>query len=519
MTWLRTLLLGLAALLGVADAAAHATLLSTAPADGAPLWVAPAEIVLRFDEPVAPLAMQLVDDAGASLALAGGPRAEGSTVRIPMPAMRRGAFIFSYRVASADAHPVGGAIAFTVGDGATAFPRAVAPAFATSTPSATIIFARALRDLLVLVAGGAALFAVCVGAFPFQRAVLCMAGAGAVAMSAIELGVQGAALLGPRAAWDAAFRAAAGTTAGLSSAGIFAGAVAIVLGGWMAQPRLRAALLCVGGIMAPASLALTGHAASATPAWLSTTAVAAHALVAAFWVGSLVTLRLTMRSEPSDLVPVLRRFSLIAMPAVGVLLAAGTAFAAMQIDSIRDLAESRYGNLVLLKAALLIALLAVAAANRFVITPRLARGEVTGRMALARAVSVELALVVIVVAVTAVLSRTSPRDDLRITAQLTGSDLYHGRVTVFPSRAGRNSIVVDLRDRENRPLDPDETRLRLANPRTGIEPIERPMVREGAGRFRHEGSELAFPGTWSLAVEGRVGEFDRFKLQARIEIR
>ena len=53
-------------------------------------------------------------------------------------------------------------------------PEAAAPVAAAARPDATSIVLRALRDMALLVAAGAALFAVCVALFPGQRQVLAM---------------------------------------------------------------------------------------------------------------------------------------------------------------------------------------------------------------------------------------------------------------------------------------------------------------------------------------------------------
>jgi len=174
---------------------------------------------------------------------------------------------------------------------------------------------------------------------------------------------------------------------------------------------------------------------------------------------------------------------------------------------------------VVTKAALLVVLLVIAACNRFMLTPRLERGDAQARGWLRRTITSELALITLVVAVTSVLSRTPPHMHAAITRELTGAAAYRGNVTVSPARAGRNLVVVTLRDRNGDPVEADEARLVLAHTRSGIEPIERPLVPGGAGTFRHEGAELSFPGTWALSVEGRVGDFETFRLQTDIEIR
>jgi copper transport protein len=108
-------LLALLALFGASEACAHAALIATIPADGAALEAAPAEIILRFNEPVTPLVVRLRAASGSIVALPA-PAAHGEEIRIPAPAeMRDGAFVLSFRVTSLDSHPVSGSIQFSIG--------------------------------------------------------------------------------------------------------------------------------------------------------------------------------------------------------------------------------------------------------------------------------------------------------------------------------------------------------------------------------------------------------------------
>ena len=122
-----TLLLTLATLvatgalvLAAGPAAAHAVLESTTPADGDQLDAAPERIELRFTESVS-----IPDDGVVVYAASGDPLDTGepshpdgqnSDVAVDTPGLEDGAYVVSYRVISADSHPVSGAFTFTVGD-------------------------------------------------------------------------------------------------------------------------------------------------------------------------------------------------------------------------------------------------------------------------------------------------------------------------------------------------------------------------------------------------------------------
>ena len=131
--------------LGAGEAWAHAALVETTPADGARLEAPPAEVVLRFNEPVTTMAMRLLDASGAPAALRTAPTAQGNEVRITVPSdLRAGQYLLSFRVTSLDSHPVGGSVAFSIGTETSApGPRVAAPG--ESTPEWPRVATRALH--------------------------------------------------------------------------------------------------------------------------------------------------------------------------------------------------------------------------------------------------------------------------------------------------------------------------------------------------------------------------------------
>ena len=288
MNFLRALFAALAFTLGAGEAGAHASLVSAAPQDGALLTAPPDEVVLRFDGAVSATAIGLVDDTGASVPLPAAARTEGATVRVALPPqMREGTYLFSYRVTSADSHPIGGSIAFSIG-------RMSSPVRAegggVAAQGGWRIAVRAGRDAALLIAAGCALFLLVVAPFPGERRVLVLAGSAAAGFSMLGVGLQGAALTGSEELlalepWRVALR----TSYGSSAIAGAAASLAIALGGVAARGALRTALLAIGALAAAASVPLTGHAA-ASPAVLARFSVGAHALAAAFWAGSLIAL-------------------------------------------------------------------------------------------------------------------------------------------------------------------------------------------------------------------------------------
>src|SRR5262245_22738229 len=95
-------------------ALAHASLVRSEPADGAIVTEPPAMLRLTFNEPVTPLVMRIVMPDGTSAT----PQAvaENAVVVVTPSPLRRGTHVLSWRVISADGHPVGGSLIFSVGE-------------------------------------------------------------------------------------------------------------------------------------------------------------------------------------------------------------------------------------------------------------------------------------------------------------------------------------------------------------------------------------------------------------------
>jgi copper transport protein len=158
-----------------------------------------------------------------------------------------------------------------------------------------------------------------------------------------------------------------------------------------------------------ASFGLTGHAASAEPRWLTAPALGFHALAVAFWLGSFLPLRWSLELAPRDAATVLRRFSAVATAVVAGLILAGAALAWVQLDGdVGALWRTAYGWRLLAKLALVAGLLALAAVNRFLLTPGVVDGGRGARSTLRFSLAADLALGLGVLAVTATFPFSPP---------------------------------------------------------------------------------------------------------------
>ncbi len=175
------------------------------------------------------------------------------------------------------------------------------------------------------------------------------------------------------------------------------------------------------GAVAAAAMAWAGHAAAAEPLGLvAALADACHLVAAGLWLGALLPLALLLRAASREsgadarpyAVLAVRRFSTLALMAMLAIVATGLGNAWVEVGSVPALVGTRYGRLLLVKIALLGPILGLAAANRRRLLPALSGdGATVGRPAMARLsrfIVWELALALLILAVTAMLSLTVP---------------------------------------------------------------------------------------------------------------
>lgn len=139
-----------------APAAAHATLASSTPADGAMLDVVPDVVELVFTENVGkPAALVVLDASGAEVP-SGELEVLDDTMHLPLLASdAAGTFTISYQVTSADGHPIAGTLTFTVhdmnGNGASStgpVPRPTVSDPTDAEPAIVLVLAAALAGAL-----------------------------------------------------------------------------------------------------------------------------------------------------------------------------------------------------------------------------------------------------------------------------------------------------------------------------------------------------------------------------------
>ena len=145
------LVVGLLCLLSASMAQAHAEFRGSVPGQDSLLDELPAEISLKFSEQVGVLTMTWRLPDGKEVAAVGEAGATTLTVQ-PPPDAGRGTYVLQWRVASADGHPVTGALVFSVGEVTGSAPQGIEGG---STTWATVALRAAMVVALVLSVGAA----------------------------------------------------------------------------------------------------------------------------------------------------------------------------------------------------------------------------------------------------------------------------------------------------------------------------------------------------------------------------
>ena len=180
----------------------------------------------------------------------------------------------------------------------------------------------------------------------------------------------------------------------------FTGLGTLTLALWRAHP----ALALPASLVALGSFLVSGHTLFDEHRLILLPLLAVHVSVAAFWFGSIASLRrLAASAGIPALLRVLQEFSRRAAWLVALLALAGLLLALTLLPDVAALRRP-YGLLLCGKIALFAVLLALAGVNRLRLMPALARGESTALARLRRTLNAEYLLLALVLIVTATMT-------------------------------------------------------------------------------------------------------------------
>ncbi|PZG14740.1 copper resistance protein CopC [Micromonospora craterilacus] len=528
-----------AALVPAGPAAAHAVVVATTPLRDEVLGYAPREVLVTFSEPIAavPGRVQVLAPDGKRINV-GAPEVRDRTMRMALRASDRplGTYLVSYRVISADSHPVAGSFTFAAG-APSATPPLPAAAESESPAGALVPVARFVGYLGLLLAVGPPLLAATM--WPRRRSrrgatVAALVGLGLVAAATLGTWVgQAAQVVGAPVGQlsPADLRAVADSDIGvvltvrLALVGLAAALLPAVTRGTAGRPRTGA--LVAVGVAGLVTWPVAGHPVASPVPPVSIVLTTVHIAGVTVWLGGLLALTMFLLRGTHErvLARILPAWSRAATLAVAWLVTAGVIQAAIELGRPSALLGSTYGRLLCAKAALLGGILAVAAWQRRLIRRQVAAGQ---PRRVARAAGVELAVTAVVLALTAVLVQTPPGRTAGTTAagatregvaQSLTTDLFTLQFDVYPAAAGTaNSLHAYVYTPEAKELPVAEWTITAALPEAGIEPI---TVEVFALEPHHGSAEIHFPvaGDWTLRITARTSEIDRSTATTTVTIR
>jgi copper transport protein len=565
--WAAALLAGLclAFLVPAAPASAHAALVSTTPEQGSVIGSSPTKVSLTFNEPVRviPGKTQVIAPDGKRLNT-GDPVATGGTLTLDVRVADHplGTYLVSYRIISADGHPLSGGFMFSVGA-----PSQTAPSALEDDPSVGVLLAVAKYAGYVglTLAVGPLLFLAVL--WPRRSSTR-----GPMRLVWIGLGLVGASTVGsfwlqaPYTSGAGPFDVSVGELrdVALSSFGLWSGARLAVLVAVVAllrvRPpvrapypvRLRARVLVGAGgppVEAPTpppavgrrrgsalplvllgalgllTWPLAGHAAASPVPPVSAVADTVHLASMAVWLGGLVVLvGFVLRKGWADrrvlgvVLPVWSRWAAVA---VCWLVLGGVLQAIIEIGGVSALLDTRYGQLILVKAGLLGAVLAVAFFSRRLVMRR-------SPARLGRLVAAELGLAAVVLVASSMLVQTTPGRsadiEARAAAEAVGfsttlnSPIFSVQFEIFPVQIGENNTLhAFVYTPAGKPVEVAEWKVTAALPEKGIPQIPNAVAsirgNQGIGAIT-----FPYPGRWELTLTIRLDDLNQATVRTSVDV-
>lgn len=487
------------------------------------------------------------------------PAGAPDTIAATLPSgLDNGTYTVTYRVTSADSHPVEGAFAFSVGTVTGGVAENGEPATAGTAVSLLYGVARWLAyAALALMVGTAFFAAVCWPGgetVPGIRRIL-WAGWGILTGSTAA----SITLYGPSVAGGSPFDPALLGATVDSRIGIVL-LVRLALLGLLAAAMVRlrpfasytpADLRRRGGIVLGAGVALVvtwslaNHSAAGSQVLLALPVDAIHLLAMAIWLGGLpVLLGVLLRSgDVAGMRTAIPLFSKIALGCVVALIVTGTYQAWREVGTPAAMFGTSYGTVLAVKVGMVAVLVVLGAFARgwvqrhyaFEIATvsdkrRARRGpekQEIGRFR--RMVAVEVVVAAAVLGATASLVNAEPaaaelariREAAAIPGRTgpvntvlpfdAGGTGGAGRLAVLvtPGKVGRNEVHLAVLDSRNRPKQVAELRAELGLPSRGIGPLPVDLQFIGGDHAIGTNAPITMPGNWELSVTVRTSEFDQ----------
>ncbi len=577
-----------AAMAAAPAALAHAQLLGTSPAAGATVPAQPREVIFQFNQNVGGTlgAVRVYNAAGEEVDDLDVSHPQGNEHWMGVglkPGLPDGTYTATYRVISADTHIVYGGFVFSIGHPGAAPRFTVAGLIGKSkSGKATQVAFGAVRALdyltIALMIGGLAFWGLAwvpgmaavagpepgwdraAGRFALRTRLLL----GTAVLLGIAVSLLGILLQGASAAGVSLWGSLKGTILENTLESRFGwvwgtraldwlalGALLALAGslsrrrqrsGASARPRIPppwlSGLLILGAGYLAVTPALGGHASIQSPTVVFFPADVLHVLGGSIWVGGVAFLLLALPAATAELeshqrssllLGALVRFSPVALAAVVAIAVTGVVQAYIDVRSLDALVNTTYGQLLIVKTILLLALMALGWVNRERVIPALTRAATAGStpgeagVLARRALRGEMALMLCVFGVTAALVSYAPPIDAASGPFTTNTTLGPAllEMTVEPARVGLNTVHLYLIDAKSgtQYTATKELTAKAELPSKHIGPLTLRVTAAGPGHYILSNAVLSPGGTWHLTIIDRISEFESFSRTIEVPVR
>jgi len=530
----------LAALTAAPAAFAHAILQESTPSNNSVVRTSPKTVSLRFNEAVETAfgSIRVYDCGGGRVDSGKILRPSKDSVAVTIDRrLAKGTYTVTWRVISADSHPVAGAFVFTVRKANASSCKQVFGAKTPGTIDALFKFARALDfALILLVVGGAIALAVVLRSAAAElrtRMFRILAGLsfGLVVAGALCIVLQGAVAggfgLSEAFRWDT-IHSVLQTRFG--HAFLWQIGVSLVVGALalLASRSRKLELLPLFALLLIPTISAAGHAR--TSGALAIFLDVFHVAAASTWVGGLAFTILGLLLAGDDRWPLasraVPRFSLIAVVSVATLIVAGSLRGYQEVRAFHGLWDTTYGQLLLVKIALVLPLLGLGAYNNRYAVPRLKKqiASVVEQRRFLRAAGTELAIMAVIVGVTAVLV-TEPPAKASISAAKYATDTIpigplELNYLIDPAKTGPNVIhLYFYRPKSGFPASVDDAKMSATLPSKNLGPLRIPLTRIVPSHYTTSAGVFPEAGDWQVTFEIRRGQFQSYTQTVTVSIR
>jgi copper transport protein len=511
-------------LAGAGTASAHAELSSSSPANQELLAVSPSEIALQFTESVDPIepAIRLISADGADVEIGSVDQdAGGDRLRAVIPTtLDDGTYVVAWQAVSADSHRVRGSFTFSVG-----VPSAVTPGVldglfdgASDSSSDDVLLG---IGRFVSYAGVGLLVGGLVLTVSLAPSVIGSRRIGALLVGAAELALVGTLwMIAAQANLIGGSFLAWGSVADTQSGQWWIARLVVIVMFSVLIP-LRSRLAVRGGVIVAGVLGLGvlgvvaagGHAISGESVAIGFASTLVHLSAMSIWLGGLAVVLLA--PTRGQFWPTVTRFSPWALGSVVVLAVTGAVNAWRQLGSLAGLTDSSYGRWLVIKLALVVLTVGVAAYGRRVVHTRdhAASGLVR------RSVGVEIVGIVLILGATAGLVNSPPPLD---TPEIVSVSAVVGarvaQVELEPAVTGGTEMHVYLTSPSGALDRADEISVTAELPEQDIPPFDIETFPAGVNHV--VGTDVNFPvaGLWTLEVTARYGDFDQVVFTVQIPV-